>query len=80
MSWTAPVFNGGSALLDYRVWSDQGLGGAFTVLQESVTTTDYIAVGLTQGLTYKFKVQANNAYGHGDYSNTVSVLAAQTPQ
>lgn len=56
LSWTAPVFDGGSPVVDYKVWYDNASGGAFELLEENVASTTYTAMGLTQGSTYKFKV------------------------
>ena len=47
LTWTAPTFVGGTPILDYRVWSDQGTGTTYTVLAENVATTSYTATGLT---------------------------------
>ena len=56
LTWTAPVFDGGSPIIDYRIWSDNGTGDTFNVLVESTNQLEnFIAQG-TQGLTYKFKV------------------------
>lgn len=32
LQWSAPTFQGGSPVLDYRVWSDNALGGSFTMI------------------------------------------------
>jgi len=80
IKWTAPNFNGGSPLIDYRVWYDSATNGiTFSVLQESVAVSEYLATGLTQGLVYQFKVESRNAYGFSVYSDTVSILTAQVP-
>lgn len=79
LDWEAPVFDGGSALLDYSVWYDNALGGDFELLQSGVTDTLFTAASLTQGLTYQFKIQARNLYGFSSFSNTVSILTAQEP-
>jgi hypothetical protein len=74
------VFDGGSPIIDYRVYFDDATGGSFTVLAESVTDLTYTATSLVQGSTYSFKVEVRNAYGYSAaFSNTVSILAAQTP-
>ena len=52
LSWVAPVFNGGSPILDYQVWSDEASGATFTLFAENVVETSYTATGLTQGQTY----------------------------
>lgn len=67
-------------MLDYAVWYDDASNGAtFTKFTDGVPNQAYTATGLTQGSTYQFKVTARNAYGYGDYSNIVTVLAAQIP-
>ena len=58
LSWVVPVFDGGSPLIDYRLWTDDATGGDFNVLEQSLTSLSYTAVGLTQGATYRFKVEA----------------------
>jgi len=45
-----------------------------------VLTLNYVATGLTPGLTYKFKVQARNPVGFSTDSSLLSVLAAKTPE
>lgn len=46
--WSAPVFNGGSAVTDYRVWYDDATDGVtFTIVETSVTGLTYTATGLT---------------------------------
>ena len=46
LTWSAPSFNGGSAILDYKIWYDNAKGGSFSVLAESAFGTSYIATGL----------------------------------
>ena len=75
----APIFNGGSAVIDYRIWTDSASGSTFTVLASGVTSLSYTIASLTQGLTYQLKVEARNAYGFSVYSNLVSILTAQAP-
>jgi hypothetical protein len=57
LSWSAPVFDGGSALIDYRLWFDDATNGVtFTELASGLTATSFTANSLTQGLTYQFKI------------------------
>jgi hypothetical protein len=42
-------------------------------------TTYTVGVGITKGNTYKFKVRAENKWGFGAFSSSVSVLAAKAP-
>jgi hypothetical protein len=37
LSWQAPSFNGGSVIIDYRVWTDQANGSNFVILAQGVT-------------------------------------------
>ena len=80
MSWLPPQFDGGSDVLDYKLWYDNASGGTtWTEVEAGITVTSYTITGLTQGLTYQFKVQARNDYGFSDYSEPMSALAAQVP-
>ena len=79
MSWSAPQFNGGSAVIDYQISSDLASGNNFVVIASGVTSFNYNATSLTEGSTYQFKVEARNVYGLSAFSNTVSILAAQVP-
>lgn len=74
----APVFNGGTPVIDYRIWYDNTSNGVtFMELVSGLTGLDYIATGLVQGSTYKFKVESRNSYGYSAlFSNTVTILAA----
>jgi hypothetical protein len=60
LTWSAPVFDGGSALIDYRLWFDDATGVTFTELASGLTDTSYTANSLTQGLTYQFFVEVRN--------------------
>ena len=66
-------------MLDYNVWFDNALGGDFTEFESGIEALIYTAMGLTQGATYQFKVRARNVYGYGEFSNIVTILAAQIP-
>ena len=61
------------------MWTDNGQGGSFSVLAESVETTSFTSTSLSQGVPYQFKVEARNAYGYSEYSDIVTVLAADVP-
>jgi titin len=78
LTWLAPVFDGGSAILDYRIWYDDASDGAqFVELVSGLNDLSYTALGLTQGSTYRFKVEARNVYGYSfAFSNQVEILAA----
>lgn len=47
LTWTAPTFNGGSALIDYRIWYDNGFSGSiYWVVATNITTTSYTVTDL----------------------------------
>ena len=63
VSWTPPVFNGGSAITGYTVTSDPAGGTASTLGATSTTVT-----GLTDGVSYTFSVVATNVVGPSNAS------------
>jgi len=77
-TWSAGDANGGAAVLDYRINYDQATD-TYTVLDTEITETSYTAIGLTAGLTYKFKVEARNSFGYSALSDEVSILCATVP-
>ncbi len=77
LTWTAD-YNGGSAILDYKVYFDQGTN-TWTPFAFGIAQTSFTATGLTAGTTYKFKVQARNIVGYSDISAEISVIAAAYP-
>ena len=78
LSWTSGAANGGSAVTGYRVSSD-GATGTWAVIATGVAATSYTATGLTAGLSYKFKVEAENGFGFSAFSSSVSILCATVP-
>ena len=77
VSFTAPAFNGGTAITGYKVASDPAGGvdssAGTTLLSHEVT-------GLTNGTAYTFKVTATNAVGDGTPStSSVAVTPATFP-
>lgn len=58
LTWNAGSSDGGSTLMDYRI-SIAVQGQAFNVL-DSTPNTNYVATGLTAGVTYELKVEAQN--------------------
>lgn len=61
--WTDGVDNGGTTIIDYRI-SVTSSDGLYNVVTSHQTGRSYVAVGLTKGVTYYFKVQARNAHGY----------------
>jgi hypothetical protein len=79
LTWEDAAFDGGSEILDYRIWYTTQDSDVFSVLATGELLTSYTAVTLSTGTTYKFKVQSRNEYSYSDFSNEVSILAAQRP-
>jgi hypothetical protein len=75
--WTAPASNGGSAVTGYR-WirsqlSDMSVIDASYGPSNVLTNTN---TGLTNGTTYYYQVQANNAAGLGTATSIVSSIVS----
>jgi len=78
-SWTDSAQNGGSPVIDYDVYYDQGTGN-YVFLQLKVLERSYLTtVTLTPGTTYNFKVTARNSVGSSQQSVALAVLAAKLP-
>jgi hypothetical protein len=78
LTWYAGTENGGTPVIDYRLWYAIE-SGSYSILEASLTSTSYVALSLTSGTTYKFKVQSSNAFGYSDFSDEVEILAASKP-
>jgi hypothetical protein len=80
LSWEDGASNGGTSIIDYQVWYDDGLGtGTYIELVSALTEREYTTTGLYSGLTYSFKVRARNSVGYGVLSDSFEILAAQVP-
>ena len=75
--WTAP-FDGGSAITNYTVYRGATAGGEtlYAVLGNVNTFTN---TGLTNGVTYYYKIRAINSVGEGAQSNERSVRPLWSP-
>jgi hypothetical protein len=78
-TWSQGLSNGGTEVIDYNVYYDQGLS-IYILLAEKLTTSYFTtAANLIPGETYSFKVTARNTVGSSDDSSIISILAAQIP-
>ena len=64
LTWSAPLSDGGSQVIDYRISSKIG-AGTYSVLASGILATSYTAISLTADILYTFKVTARNLVGLG---------------
>lgn len=67
VTWTAPAWDGGSGIIGYVVTPYVGFAPQAPRTFDSTATTQTLT-DLTNGVTYRFKVQAVNAVGASGYS------------
>ncbi|MEI6835541.1 MAG: fibronectin type III domain-containing protein [Candidatus Falkowbacteria bacterium] len=75
LTWEAPVSNGGKSitnyLVEYKLTSEPTF---WTTFAHGVSTTTNISVtGLTNGVSYDFRVSAVNSNGSGTFSSIVTI-------
>jgi hypothetical protein len=73
-----------ASILTYDLQWDAGNGGTPSVdlvgVSPYTTSTSFtVTSGVTGGGSYQFRVRAKNKYGWGNFSTTVSILAATPP-
>lgn len=73
--------NGGSPILGYQIWRDNGEGGDFFYVfhQDSVLAESYIDYGLENGKEYRYKYRARNINGWSEFSDVAYLIAADVP-
>ena len=75
LSWAAPVSTGGSPLISYLVQRSSDGGRTWVCSTGSLSLSrSYLAGGLTNGVTYRFRVSARNAVGWSSPSNVVAAV------
>jgi hypothetical protein len=73
VSWDPPPDNG-SAITGYRIERRQGTGPWGNGVDLSPTQTRHIARGLTNGVSYEFRVRASSALGDGPWSDPAAAV------
>ncbi len=78
LTWDAPSSNGGSPIINYTIYRG-GTSGGETPLAQIGNVTHYNDTSVTNGITYHYKVSANNSVGEGPLSNEAGVTAGTVP-
>jgi titin len=80
LSWSAPVWLGGSAITGYRIeMSDDGSTWTTAVADTASAATTATVSSLTNGTSYRFRVSARNATGQGAASNVATATPVTVP-
>jgi hypothetical protein len=83
LAWTAPSYNGGSAITDYSVQFSSDSGSTWTTFSRTASTTaSQVVSSLTNGTAYVFRVAGINSNGTGTYtaaSSSVTPIAVSVP-
>ena len=75
------VEDGGSSVLGYQIWRDNGFGGDFKSLydNDSVLAVTYLDTELTNGRTYRYMYRIRNTNGWSEFSPIGYLVAASVP-
>jgi hypothetical protein len=74
--------NGGSEVLGYDLWRDDGRSGDFTKLffTETIIAESYTDLQVETSLIYRYKYRARNINGYSEFSELGYLYAADVPQ
>ncbi|UCF07410.1 MAG: right-handed parallel beta-helix repeat-containing protein [Thermoplasmata archaeon] len=75
LSWDAPLFPGGSPIVNYRIYRGTSFGGE-TFLADIENITFYNDTSVINGQTYYYLVRAKNSAGEGSISTRVHATPA----
>lgn len=79
LAWAAPVDNGGSSLLGYKVYRGTTAGGESSIPIGSIGTAAYDDLTVTAGIRYYYLVRACNAIGDSPAGNEASARVPTVP-
>jgi hypothetical protein len=71
LSWTKPD-DGGYPIIGYNIIRSQSGSASYTTFPKSITGSSTTVTGLTNGVSYDFKIQAINSKGLGPESNLIT--------
>jgi fibronectin type 3 domain-containing protein len=78
LAWDPPASDGGTPILNYTVIRREG-NGTYQPIAKLGNVRDFVDTGLTNGLTYYYKVTAINLVGEGPLSSEVSATPVAAP-
>ena len=78
LTWSAPATDGGSPITNYTIYRGLASGGE-TFLVQIGNVLSHTDLGLTNGVTYYYTVNATNGVGEGPPSNEANATPATTP-
>ena len=80
MTWSPGASNGGTAILEYRVYYAEESELEDSLLVDGLTATSYTtSIDLVSGANYKLKVQARNTVGWSPLTSELVIRAARVP-
>ena len=81
ISYSTVRDNGGSSIIKYNIYIDDGLGGSYSsaISNNLLLTYNTGSLSLVSGRTYRIKFSAVNSEGEGELSDAVSILLAAKP-
>lgn len=80
LSWEAPVDTGGTDIVDYRIQRSTNGGLSWATVRDSTSPLAGATItGLTNGITYTFRVAAINRVTVGDWSLSAAATPATVP-
>lgn len=75
LSWSGPSYDGGSAVLNYKVEVNPVGQDSWRLLTDTCVSTSYhVSSGLVSGEHYQFRVRACNAYGESEPGEESEVI------
>ncbi|XP_072270757.1 myosin light chain kinase, smooth muscle-like isoform X2 [Pyxicephalus adspersus] len=75
LSWSGPCYDGGSAVLSYKVEVKKVGQNSWRLLTDTCANTSYnVNSGLVSGERYQFRVRACNAYGESDPGEETEII------
>jgi fibronectin type 3 domain-containing protein len=78
LSWVVPSDDGGSSIIQYRIYRSNTTGGPYTNIANT-TLLSFNDTSATKGITYFYAVCAINSLGESLRSNEASIIPATIP-